>query len=310
MSAPDPSGRSSFRSDGEARRVRRVPGFGRSDGPRQSARSQFLTQPLRPAGKSCSLTSQSTVRERVEPVSPNVHPRGHPKAALKDDRRDEMRAEIAGVAARLFAQRGYAATTMADIAEPLGVTKAALYYYVASKEEILGIIADHALGLLESGLERIRSEHDTYTAQLRAAIRHHVEVATHDTKSLFVLEAIKSELSDEQQQALRQRSRGYRLKLAALIVDGQQDGEMRADLDPHMAALAVIGMCSWVAWWFDPGGAADPRRIAEVFEQVCLGGLLEPDNRSVRVVAGSGRSPDPAGPELHHPFRPVVHGKG
>lgn len=223
---------------------------------------------------------------------------------MKDDRRDEMRAEIAGVAARLFAQRGYAATTMADIAEPLGVTKAALYYYVASKEEILGIIADHALGLLESGLDRICSEHDTYTAQLRAAVRYHVEVATHDTRSLFVLQAIKGELSDEQQRALRQRSRGYRLRLAALIADGQQEGEMRADLDPNLAALAVIGMCSWAAWWFDPGGAADPQRVAEVFERVCLGGLLEPDSSPVSSPAASGRALDLAGTNRATPSSP------
>lgn len=191
-----------------------------------------------------------------------------------------MRVEIAGVAARLFAERGYAATTMADIAEPLGFTKAALYYYVSSKEQVLGTIADHALGLLETGLVRIRSEHQTYTEQLRAAVRHHVEVATHDMRSLFVLEAIRSELSDEQQRALRQRSSRYRQSLAALIADGQQAGEMRAELDPRLAALGVIGMCSWVAWWFDHGGPTEVGRVAAEFELLCVGGLIEPGGRS------------------------------
>ena len=194
-----------------------------------------------------------------------------------------MRVEIARVAARLFAQHGYAATTMADIAEPLGVTKAALYYYVSSKEEVLGTIADHALGLLETGLARIRSEHETFTGQLRAAVRHHVEVATHDTRSLFVLEAIRSELSDEQQRALRQRSSRYRQSLAALIADGQEAGEMRADLDPRLAALGVIGMCSWVAWWFDHGGTTEVGRVAEVFELLCVAGLAEPGRRSTEL---------------------------
>jgi AcrR family transcriptional regulator len=202
-------------------------------------------------------------------------------------RRDAMRGDIATVAARLFAERGYAATTMADIAECFGFTKGALYNYVASKEEVLGLIADRALGLLESGLERSRAEHETVAEQLLATVRHHVDVASHDTRCLFVLEAIRGERTDDQRAVLRRRSERYQRGLARLIADGQRSGELDADLDPHLSALAVIGMCSWVAWWFDPAGKASPDRIARVFGLLCAGGLLASDHE-LRHAEGDG----------------------
>lgn len=192
------------------------------------------------------------------------------------DRRDEMRAEIATVAARLFAERGYAATTMLEIAECFRFSKAALYHYVTSKEEVLGLVADRALSLLEEGLERSRAEQATCVDRLRAIIGHHVDVASHDTRALFVLEAIRGELSGEQQAALRRRADHYREGLAQLIIEGQRAGELAADLDPHLTSLGILGMCSWVAWWFDPTGKSTPERIAEVFERLCIGGVRAP----------------------------------
>jgi AcrR family transcriptional regulator len=84
---------------------------------------------------------------------PGSRPRGPGGRA---ERRD-TRAEILAVASELFVQQGYDATSLREISERLGITKAALYYHFESKEEILSALLAPVVGVLEELVERLEA---------------------------------------------------------------------------------------------------------------------------------------------------------
>jgi AcrR family transcriptional regulator len=88
-----------------------------------------------------------------------------------DARRTDTRERIIDVAAKMFSTRGYAATSIRDIAEELGVTKAALYYHFTSKDEILHALVDIPIESIRRALEQPR---DTSTPQGRRAFVYSV----------------------------------------------------------------------------------------------------------------------------------------
>jgi AcrR family transcriptional regulator len=84
-----------------------------------------------------------------------------------DARRTDTRERILTVAAALFSEKGFTATSIRDISEALGVTKAALYYHFASKDEILHAIVDQPISAVRGVLENPR---DLSTAESRRGL--------------------------------------------------------------------------------------------------------------------------------------------
>lgn len=83
---------------------------------------------------------------------------------VTDARRTDTRERVLSVAATLFSERGYAGTSIRDIAEVLGLSKAALYYHFKSKEEILAAMVEEPIAAIRGALEEPR---DVTTAEGR-----------------------------------------------------------------------------------------------------------------------------------------------
>ena len=94
-----------------------------------------------------------------------------------DARRTDTRERIVTAASGLFAERGFAGTSIRDISDALGLTKAALYYHFASKEEILRAIVDQPISAIRGVLDR---ELDLSTAAARRAFIADIVIAMAD----------------------------------------------------------------------------------------------------------------------------------
>ncbi len=71
---------------------------------------------------------------------------------------DKQRAAIRDAAAREFADKGYAAATIADIARACGVSKALMYHYYRDKEHLLADIAESYIERLQAIIDQVRAE--------------------------------------------------------------------------------------------------------------------------------------------------------
>jgi AcrR family transcriptional regulator len=188
-------------------------------------------------------------------------------------RADEGRwQELLEIAARIFARKGYRSTTLQDIADEFGVLKGSLYHYIRSKDDLLFEVVR---SVFSTGLDNLRrlagSEHDP-VERLRAVIRGHVLYLIDNLVETTVLLHEFDQLSDERRAEIPIRE--YQTIIAGLIADAKADGLVKPDVDPQLAALAVLGAANWVYRWFRPGGGRMPEEIANQYADLLVDGML------------------------------------
>ena len=151
-----------------------------------------------------------------------------------DARRTDTRERLLTVAAELFAERGYAGTSIRDIADRLGVTKAALYYHFTSKAEILHALVAEPIANMRTVLE---AGHDLTQASGRAAfVRAAVAalaVCTPGSVAIFT----DPELKQEVHASIKET--GITNALALELAKGMSRVTDAADIDRHDLLRAV-----------------------------------------------------------------------
>ncbi|MDN5917296.1 MAG: TetR family transcriptional regulator [Pseudonocardia sp.] len=196
--------------------------------------------------------------------------------ATRRGSREERRAEIVRVAAAVFAQHGYGAATLQEIADRLAVTKTSLYRHVQGKEELLGAIVGEALGDGRAILERYRQAEGPVLERLRGVVADHVR---HFVRNLDVTTVYLHEMH-RLPTTLRERfdhdGMDYQRSMRDLVQEGRSAGVVRSELDPGLVALQILGSITWMYRWYRPGGRLDPDAIADQLAEVMVNGLAVP----------------------------------
>lgn len=183
------------------------------------------------------------------------------------------REEVLGAAARLFFDRGYAATSTADIARALGMHRGSIYYYLSTKEDLLYELVRDRYASGTALLERLRNDRRDAPTKLRRLIEEHVvEIAENLVPSALALNESRS-LSADRRRAIAAEEAAYQDGVAALIADGQSDGTIRDDVDPRLVTMAVLGAINWMHRWYDESHKGSARTIARQFATVFTRGL-------------------------------------
>jgi TetR/AcrR family transcriptional regulator len=195
---------------------------------------------------------------------------------------DEQREQILAAAARLFAQRGYTATSMNDVATACGVSKATLYHYVRDKHDLLAQIARGHVARLEALLDEVGRQPLAPEAYLRALIgrfmqayahaQHEHRVLTEDVK--FLETADQDQVLDAQRRVVQ----GFADAIGALRPDLQ-----RATLAKPLAML-LFGMLNWTFTWMKAAGPLSHDALAGLAADLFFGGLpaLQPSPMTPR----------------------------
>lgn len=203
------------------------------------------------------------------------------EAAGKDKsglRRGLVESQILEASAVLFAERGFAATSLQDIAEAIGVSRPALYYYVSSKDEILARLTD---GLVDSASEGIREamrEELPADQQLTLLVRALTLPIAESPGRFRLLLTRDISVQPEAQQRLRDLERNITRSLTSVVERGIEEGVFRR-CEPRTATFTVLGMINWVAWWYTPGGT-------QTIEQL-IDGILDMVLASLRASVSS-----------------------
>jgi len=200
-------------------------------------------------------------------------------------RRDLVMNEIYDQATRLFAERGFAGTSFQDIADAVGLTRPALYYYVKSKDELLAKLVAEITEGSAAGITAIARRADLDPAtKLHAIMTTSVQRQAQYAARFRLLIRSEAELPDDLARA-HEAGRRAVLKAVARVIDhGIEEGVFRP-VDARIAALGLLGMNNWVAWWFQPDGNDDAETIASQ-----LAGM------AVAAVRSRDQEPAAAGP--------------
>ena len=183
--------------------------------------------------------------------------------------------QLLDVAARLFGERGYEATTLEEIAQELGILKGSLYHYISSKAELHALVTKRRLEQLIDEVERIAALDIPADEKLTQALRKHLGTI-HDfypeSSQWFVQPAPPKSTTDESAPAERP-NRTYEKVIRRIITQGVRDGVFRDDLDPQVMTLSVLGSSNWLTLWYRRGGRLTIDEVADTIITMALDSL-------------------------------------
>ena len=183
---------------------------------------------------------------------------------------DERLERLLAAAARVFADKGYHATTMRDLARASRMSLAGMYYYVRSKEELLYLIQDRCFGEVLRGARAAVAAATGPAARLEAFVRHHVSFFAAHMAEMKTLSHEADSLHGPWARALRAKKKGYAALLAGLVGEAapRASHEERA-----ITAYALFGMMNWIYTWYRPDGALSPDQLAARLAALALRGV-------------------------------------
>ena len=172
--------------------------------------------------------------------------------------RSLMTSELLDRATEIFAAKGYESTSLQDISDAVGISRSALYHYVSSKDELLGMLVEQVSGQLAEVLRELSARDDLSARdKLAKIVGPLVRQRAEHPDQFRILDRSETVLPEPVGSQHLEAKRAIVRELVSMIAEGTQQGEFRR-VDARTAALALLGMCNWVAWWFRPGSDVEP----------------------------------------------------
>ena len=195
-----------------------------------------------------------------------------PKMARKatETRWELQKDRMLRAAARCFNEKGYSGTSLKDVATLLGLTDAALYYYVRNKEELVYLCYLRAGDVGREAMDRALAEGRDGLDTVRRYIRYHVDAMTGENGPIAIMSEVPSLKPDHREQIL-DISRRHSARFEAVLQQGIEDGSI-LPCDVRMTGNAIMGALNWVPKWFR-GDADVATQVVEEFPQILSAGL-------------------------------------
>jgi AcrR family transcriptional regulator len=192
-------------------------------------------------------------------------------------RKELVREEILTKAADVFEKKGYAQTTILDVAQALDLSRSALYHYFKSKDEILeALVLEHTEHAAEQMELRLAGKNGSPTKQLHELLSGSINGRMTRGARLRVLDQLAAEMPADIKHKFDHGRRRVLDLYVRLIQSGIDAGELRA-IDARTAALAILGIASWTSWWYSPAGRKSPEELAEVLIDIAFHGIARPE---------------------------------
>lgn len=181
-------------------------------------------------------------------------------------------------AARLFVEKGYDGASMSDIAEAVNITKAGLYHFVKSKEDLLLTLVTYGMDELEADVVTPALAEPDPGARLRLIIRNHLNnlgrVHAPQGNPVTIVTNDISGLSPENQRAVNARKRAYYDLVRRTLDELKLRGDIALELDTGVAAHSIIGAILWTDHWRRPGGRLSVEQIVDQLTGFIFNGVM------------------------------------
>lgn len=183
------------------------------------------------------------------------------------------RGSVVQAAVRLFARKGYHATSMQDIAEALGIQRGSIYHHIDSKDDLLFEIMEASVLRLIEPIEEIIALPLPAGDKLRRFIETHLDMIISMRAELSIfLHELKS-LPPARRQKIVVHRDYYEDLLQRILREGLASGDFR-EVDMKFAGFTVLSVCNWFCQWYSPQGPLNRVQIAAVFTDLLLRGLM------------------------------------
>jgi len=191
--------------------------------------------------------------------------------SFREARYREKRQKILSNAARIFARKGYEKASLEEIAARLKLSKASLYHYIKSKEELLFLIQLDAIEEARENLERVASSHLKPAEKLRSAVVSHVNVITKQR----VIGALRQQelILPKKWRTKIVMARNELERIFTTIIQEGLDSGVFTVHDEKISLLATLGALNGIIAWYSPRGRLSVEEIGEAVADFILNGF-------------------------------------
>lgn len=193
---------------------------------------------------------------------------------------ETRRQQIDEVASALFRERGYAATSVREIARGVDLQGASLYAHVASKEALLWSIVWRVAERFRLATEEAMTSPGPPAARLAHLLRAHIEIVAGEREDAAVFLQDWRFLDEPHRSEIAARRDAYEGIVRDLLEAGATDGSLRAvagaagtSTNTALTARAMLGAVNAIATWYQPGGALSPGAVADAYLAFFMGGI-------------------------------------
>jgi AcrR family transcriptional regulator len=176
-------------------------------------------------------------------------------------------------AAELFKDKGYAAASMRDLAQLLGIEAASLYSHIKSKEEILRSLCFDMAAEFRKSLDDVEKESIPASEKLRKGIIGHIQVMAKDLTASAVFMNEHRHLSQPYLRDFLLLRINYINRFKAILEEGIRTGEFKDTVDVKLAVMTLFSSLNWMPMWYDPRSAIDPSQLGFQLADMLVNGI-------------------------------------
>ena len=197
-------------------------------------------------------------------------------AAKPEESRFQLqKARMLRAAAECFNRKGYSGTSLRDVANVLGLTDPALYYYVRNKEELVYLCYVRAADLGREAMDSAIADGSDGLEKVLLYLTYHIDMMVGDRGPIAIMSEIPS-LNDDHREEVLNLSRQHSLNFEALLKEGIEDGSI-LPCNIRMTGNAIMGSINWIPKWYHGDPKLGKSMVAE-FPAVLTRGLGSPAN--------------------------------
>ena len=196
---------------------------------------------------------------------------------------ETKRKAIIREAAKVFNRRGSHGATLDDVAERLGVSKAALYRYVQSKQDLLYACHEEAMEIARESVDKGEQEGSTGLEKIQIGMSTYLrEMIGAMGVPVLILE--ENSLTGEQARHIMYLRDEFEKRMRRLVEEGIADGSI-LPLNPKLAMFMLLGAVHWVTKWYSPDGAWTADEVADALIEMATRGLAaQPGDRLTATI--------------------------
>jgi len=169
-------------------------------------------------------------------------------ARIKSSDSTSKREVIIKEATKLFKDRGFAASSMRDLAEHVGVEAPSLYNHIQSKTELLNIICFNVANRFTQKISEVETEKLSVIAKTEKLLRFHIQEMIHNYGEVYVSDREWRNMKDPELTEFRELRRNYRRRFSQIIQKGIDDNEIK-DIDANTAVMIFLNSIAAVDQW-------------------------------------------------------------
>jgi TetR/AcrR family transcriptional regulator, cholesterol catabolism regulator len=197
------------------------------------------------------------------------------KSKFQPNRKEQRADHIYRVAAEIMCQKGFEATSMKDIAEAVGLTKAGIYHYIPGKEELLFQIMGFAMDMVDQDVIEPAQHVTDAEARLRTIVERHSRRILEVGGAVTIILEEMAALTPAHRRTILARKRAYFDLMRQTLDQLASEGKLRP-VNPTVAAFSLFGMITWISRWYRRDGKLTPDETLQDFLDIALSAVLRP----------------------------------